>query len=163
MIDGSHYPIKDELALSAIDRDYQRDSKLGLVKIGALSPSIKIVSKDDWSTSSNVIHFFLIDGDEPIALFDVFPKKISENSVYQTKYSYVNPSHRGQGLGFLFYSFLINNGLTICSDHEHTRDSIALWNRLAKSFTVTYKGEQIQDTSACYDGSRSLLIARAAN
>lgn len=152
VIDDSYFPILDDRGEKGLELAFRLDQSR-LVAIGHLDQYN--LAATVWPPNDHT-RIFVLDGNVPVGLIDLFEKK-----GFQTKYVYFRPEYRRQGLGFKLYAFLLEQGISLVSDYSHTRDSIALWQKLARDprFRVTHDGIEVNDTNAFYNGIRSHFVA----
>jgi hypothetical protein len=88
------------------------------------------------------------------------------NNLHRVGHIWFAPEIRGRGLGYLFYTYLLDQrGLRIVSDHDQTKSAMAVWAKLAKNgYVREYSREKgigliVYDVRPYYLGHGALLIA----
>ncbi len=112
---------------------------------------------------SREIYFFLDAWGNPVGRARV--TKLKPGFV-RVKHIWLDPKIRGQNYGFQFYSYLLETGVAIVSDSDHTPASKKLWQRLADTFVVRPQqgGKPISNIDEFYHAYNAgkLLVAKAS-
>lgn len=86
---------------------------------------------------------------------------------YKVGHIWINPRYQGQGYGFAFYSWLLDQGIILDADYDQTSGSQAMWKKIAKTYKVRitrgdFVSGPLQDISVVYGPEGFSLGLRAS-
>jgi hypothetical protein len=86
---------------------------------------------------------------------------------YKMGHIWINPIYQNKGYGIAFYSWLIDQGITLDADSEQTTSSQRVWKSLAKKYKVRitkddWQSGPIQDIDSVWSDPGAFLKLRAS-